>query len=213
MQLVYTSASQLASALSTHAVELVFKRRIMPPSKAKFGVAYTSTRRMFATNCKPFLNSSLGSKIFEYNDAKPSRVMFEGGLRYDPRQRGLVCAFDLFWLEYRMISAESCGIVTMEESEFSKQILEEMYNEVNLGSAIESPTPQAEWERLTGIKPTVVQTQIKSLLEQEKRKKQRAKLQLPMSLKTEEEQKLFWIYWKNNLQPKSVSWKLAFENK
>lgn len=212
MQLVYTSAAQLASALSTHAVELIFKRRIYPPAKAKFGVTYKPTRRMFATNCATLLNSDLGMKIFRFSEAKPTHVMFEGGLRYNPTQKGLVCAFDLFWLEYRMISSESCGIVTMPESEFNKQILEEIYNEVNLGNSMESPIPQTEWERLTSINPKIKNVKLQNLLEREKSKKLKAKLQLPISLKTDEERKLFWIYWKNNLQPRSVQWKLQFEN-
>jgi len=222
VQLVYTSASQLASALSTHAVELVFRRRIVPPAKAKFRVAYAPSRRMFATNYKPLLEGPLGQRILEFNNARPTRLMFEGGLRYNPYQKGLVCAFDLFWLDYRMISAESCGIVTMEESEFSKQILNEIYGEIDLASAIETTqtpkrtvttfTPSTEaqraFEQLEKIKKDV-----SYVYEAEKRKAMRPKLQLPLSLKTEEERKLFWMYWAHNLQNKSVRWKLAFENK
>ena len=223
MQLVYPSAAQLASALSTHAVELVFRRRIMPPAKAKWGMSYTPTRRMFATNCRPLLMSPQGMRIFDYANAQPTSYGSKKLLRYNPIKKGLVCAFDLFWLEYRMISAESCGIVTMHESEFSKEILEEIYQDIDLASAIETQitpqqttmatyTPQEEalklFEKLEKVK------HVRSLLyEQEKRKKIRPKLQLPMSLKTEEDRKLFWIYWARNLQPKSVQWKLQFENK
>lgn len=222
MQLVTTSAFNLRSALSTHAVELVFTRRIRPAAKEKWGVIAAPTRRMFATNCMPLLTDPKGMRILQFAQAQPTKTMFEGGLRYNPIQKGLVCAFDLFWLEYRMISAESCGIVTMLESDFAKQVLNEVYGETDLDEDVENSGMELNPANVTTSKflSDKHYTDVKSLIlakikrEQfEKNKKTRAKLQLPMSLKTEEERKLFWTYWYYNIQPKSVQWKLQFENK
>ena len=147
MQIVSTSAGNLASALSTHAVELIFTRRIIPPRKKRvLGLPAANTRRMFATNCRPLLNELRGMKILNFENAKPTKIMFEGGLRYNPRVKNLVCAFDLFRLEYRMISAESCGIITMEESDFAKNVLDELFMEREQANALDSTATEEEYE-------------------------------------------------------------------
>ena len=229
MQIIPVTASQLASALSTHAVELVFKRRIFPPAKTrKYGYPASKTRRMFATNCPALLLSDEGKRVLRYSEARPTAQGSKQLLKkYNPIQEGLVCAFDLFWLEYRMISAESCGIVAMKESEFSKQVLTEIYKELDFETTIEegvrgdenlkditvdvtaepNTIAQQAYDRLIKIKRAQ-----STLYNLEKSKKRRTVLQLPMPVLTKEDRILFWTYWMYNIQPRSINWKLQFEN-
>ena len=95
------SSNGLRLLLQKAVVELIFVRR-HPKNK------WPDSRRMLATNCPQLLNSLAGRVAFKFNPPT-------GRLAYDPKKYNLVGAYDLFWLEFRMIPAESVNIISAYE--------------------------------------------------------------------------------------------------
>lgn len=93
------SRDQLAALLEKNALELRFFRRNEKPG-------WSSARRMLVTNDKEILNSVPGRVALDYK--RPTHYP-----SYNPKTRGLVCGYDLFWQDFRMIPAESCNVITI----------------------------------------------------------------------------------------------------
>jgi hypothetical protein len=83
--------------LQTSAVELRFHRRII-----KSG--FKDYRRMLCTNDKTLLLSAPGKKILNY-------VVPTGSLKYDPKSKNLVPAWDIFLQNYRMINCDDVEVI------------------------------------------------------------------------------------------------------
>ncbi len=93
------SQGSLLEALRQSVVELKFVRR-----RTKFG--WSPTRRMFCSNDFTMLNSAPGQIALHF---KPP-VMPPP---YPWIQKNLVCAWDIFWQDWRMIPCESVDVITI----------------------------------------------------------------------------------------------------
>lgn len=94
------SHNSLTQLLSDNVVELVFVPRSSKNSRQRV------TRRMLCTNNVILLNSIAGKIALGFNPPKGV------GLKYFPKDKGLVVTFDLFWQEYRQIPLESVTVVS-----------------------------------------------------------------------------------------------------
>lgn len=90
--------STLQQILNNSVSEVKFNRK-----RPKPGVA--ATRRMLCTLDVRLLESELGKQVLNYKPAT-------GTLKYDPSTRGLLCVWDIFVQDWRMINTETCSIVT-----------------------------------------------------------------------------------------------------
>ena len=95
------SLLSLRALLLNNVVELRFKRR---NKKAGF----KDYRRMLCTNDQRLLNSVAGLKALNYVPA-----LHGTGLPYDPTAKNLVCVWDLFMQNYRMINCNDCDVVSV----------------------------------------------------------------------------------------------------
>ena len=86
--------------LMQNIIEVRFRRR-------KFKEGYNQWRRMLCTTDPKVLKSLPGRMSLLYKDPKGV------GLRFVPRQKGLVVAWDIFWSDFRMISLDVYDIVTI----------------------------------------------------------------------------------------------------
>lgn len=93
------SQAQLLSVLQNNVVELRFSRR-------REKVGWARTRRMLVTNDYQLLNSAPGQLALQFKPPTHAPA-------YNYIAKNLVCGWDLFWQEYRMIPVESCEIVTV----------------------------------------------------------------------------------------------------
>lgn len=88
----------LQQTLLTNVAEVRFARK-----RPKAGVA--ATRRMLCTLDRNILESELGMNILNYKPAlRPPK--------YDPASRGLLCAWDIFVQDWRMINVEGCSVIS-----------------------------------------------------------------------------------------------------
>lgn len=101
------SQSGLILLLSQNVVELRFKRR-----HAKTG--WNAYRRMLCTNDLVLLNSVPGKIALHYK--QPTQPP-----SYDWMSRNLVCAWDIFWQEFRMIPVETCDVITVMTTELPER--------------------------------------------------------------------------------------------
>jgi hypothetical protein len=92
----------LAVLLQTHVAELRFLRRIEKPG-------FKDYRRMLCTNDKTLLLSTPGKTILNY--AVPT-----GFLKYDPAAKNLVCVWDIFLQNYRMINCNDVEVIAVIKS-------------------------------------------------------------------------------------------------
>ena len=91
--------STLLATLDQSVVELVFRRRRPKDNWPGF-------RRMLCSNDRMILNSPPGHLALHFRPPTHPPA-------YDWRSKNLVCAWDLFWQDYRMISVESCDVVSI----------------------------------------------------------------------------------------------------
>lgn len=105
MHLTQLSLLQL---LQHNVVELKFNRR-------RVKEAFPQSRRMLCTNDTKILNSAPGQLALHFKS--PTHPP-----KYNWIQYNLVCTWDLFWADWRMVSCESCDVVrvfpTAPEIEF-----------------------------------------------------------------------------------------------
>ena len=104
--------SQLDQLLREKVLDVRFSRRLMKDNAP-------SSRRMLCTKSLEILNSNNGRLILNY---KPPTQQ----PKYDPNQENLVCVWDIFMQDYRMIPVESCTVIEALEPEafwekFNKQ--------------------------------------------------------------------------------------------
>ena len=91
-------ADTLRVLLETNVVEIKFTRR--RPVKGK-----SPTRRMLCTNSDVVLKSRGGKRSLNYKS--PSNT-----LKFNPRAKNIVVAWDIFKQEYRSISMDNCVLVS-----------------------------------------------------------------------------------------------------
>jgi hypothetical protein len=91
------SRFQLYSFLAKNVCELRFYRRIQYPS--------TSYRRMLCTNDRRLLESIPGKLRLNYR-------IPTGSLPYNPAKYNLVCTFDIFLQDFRMINCDECELIS-----------------------------------------------------------------------------------------------------
>lgn len=93
------SQGQLLALLENNVLELRFFRRNPKPG-------WPPSRRMLATNDKSILNTAPGRISLHFKPPTHAPA-------YNWRTRGLACAWDCMWQEYRMIPVESCDVITI----------------------------------------------------------------------------------------------------
>lgn len=93
------SQGGLLTLLQNNVIELRFRRRRPKPG-------WNSYRRMLCTNDFQLLNSVPGKIALHF---KPPT----GPPPYPWRIKNLVCTWDLFWQEWRMVSVETHDVVTV----------------------------------------------------------------------------------------------------
>lgn len=93
------SQSSLAQLLAQSVVELKFYRRHPKPG-------WADTRRALMCNNMSLLNSAPGHIALHFRPPTAAPA-------YSPKMHNLVCAWDIFWQDWRMVSVESCDVVTV----------------------------------------------------------------------------------------------------
>lgn len=91
--------SGLYTMLNSNVVELRFNRRDIKPG-------WKTYRRMLATTSRQLLNGAPGLLALHFEPPK-------GPPPFNRASKNLVCAWDLFWQEYRLISCEAVDVVTL----------------------------------------------------------------------------------------------------
>lgn len=89
------SQGSLTQLLNENVCEIIFSRR-----------TDGNDRRMLCTNNTLLLHSIAGRVALGF---KPPKGV---GLRYNPRDKGLVVTFDLFWQDFRQIPVETANVIT-----------------------------------------------------------------------------------------------------
>lgn len=88
----------LQQTLLTNVAEVRFMRK-----RAKSGVA--PTRRMLCTLDTALLESEIGRTVLNFKPAAAAP-------KYNPAAKGLLCAWDIFVQDWRMINLDSCNIIS-----------------------------------------------------------------------------------------------------
>jgi hypothetical protein len=96
---VKVGVAALGALLAQNIVEIKFRRRRVKPG-------WPPIRRMLATNDLKFLNSMPAHLALNYK--RPT-----GPPPFPVTPKNLVCAFDIFWQEYRNISCDDCNVVSI----------------------------------------------------------------------------------------------------
>lgn len=91
--------TSLETLLLYNAIELKFKRRITKGGNNQY-------RRMLCTKDIKFLQSAPSKKVFRF-------TIPTGALKYDPRSKNLVVAFDLFMQNWRMINCDDVDAISI----------------------------------------------------------------------------------------------------
>lgn len=111
------SRATLDALLRTNVLEIRFRRRTEGPS------AY---RRMLCTNDLSLLNSKAGRAALHYRTPT-------GTLAYNPASKNLICTWDIFRQDFRMVPCESVDVVsripTSEERNILVRFLRGKYEE------------------------------------------------------------------------------------
>ena len=94
------SVLNLRALLLSHVVELKFRRRT--PKKG-----FKESRRMLCTNDPTLLNSVGGIKVLNF------RLPSGNGLSYNPTIKNLVCVWDIFMQDWRMVNCFDCDVVSV----------------------------------------------------------------------------------------------------
>jgi hypothetical protein len=92
----------LLQTLNNSVAEVRFLRRTPKPGMAP-------TRRMFCTLDMNLLESELGRSILNYKSAANPP-------KYDPAAKGLLCVWDIFMQDWRMVNVEGCSIISTVDS-------------------------------------------------------------------------------------------------
>ena len=92
-------ASGLAGLLAQNVVEIKFRRR-------RFKPAWPGVRRMLCTNDLRLLNSMPGHLALNFE--RPTHPP-----PYAATPKNLVCAWDIMWQSYRMISCDDVNVITV----------------------------------------------------------------------------------------------------
>lgn len=92
------STTSLKAVLQNNVCEIKFLRR-----RPKIGQG--AYRRMLCTNAPMLLNTVDGRVTLNYRPAT-------GSLRFNPDQKNLVVAWDVFMQDYRCINGNSCDLIT-----------------------------------------------------------------------------------------------------
>jgi len=92
------SILSLRPVLQNAACEIRFTRRRPVPGRSMF-------RRMLCTNSNTILNSIDGRITLNYRPSSRSP-------KYDPNQKNLIIAWDIFMQDYRCINCDNCDLIT-----------------------------------------------------------------------------------------------------
>lgn len=92
------SLTSLKSVLQNNVCEIKFARRRLRPGRP-------NTRRMLCTNAQSVLNSVNGRITLNYRPTSQPP-------KYNPNQKNLVIAWDIFMQNYRCINCNSCDLIT-----------------------------------------------------------------------------------------------------
>ncbi|MDD4109956.1 MAG: hypothetical protein PHS54_00220 [Clostridia bacterium] len=93
------SQGQLLTLLQRNVLELRFFRRRDKPG-------WNNARRMLVTLDREILNSAPGRLALHFKPPTHAPA-------YNYFAKNLICGWDLFWQDWRMIPVESCDIVTI----------------------------------------------------------------------------------------------------
>lgn len=92
------SLTSLKSVLQNNVCEIKFARRRLKPGRS-------NTRRMLCTNAQSVLNSVNGRVTLNYRPTTRPPT-------FNPNQKNLVIAWDIFMQNYRCINCNSCDLIT-----------------------------------------------------------------------------------------------------
>lgn len=92
------SLTSLKSVLQNNVCEIKFARQRLKPGRP-------NTRRMLCTNAQGVLNSVNGRVTLNYRPASRPPT-------FNPNQKNLVIAWDIFMQNYRCINCNSCDLIT-----------------------------------------------------------------------------------------------------
>ena len=93
------SLQNLRGVLAENVAEVKFLRRKVKPG-------YPAERRMLCTNNIPLLNSAKGKYALNYTPPKEAP-------KYNPSQKNLIVAWDVFMNGYRTINMDSCELISI----------------------------------------------------------------------------------------------------
>ena len=93
------SRAQLAALMESNVLEIRFFRRNPKPG-------WNAARRMLVTTDRLILDTAPGQLALHFK--VPTHAP-----KYNAKTKNLVCGWDLFWQDWRMVPAESCDIVTV----------------------------------------------------------------------------------------------------
>ena len=93
------SLQNLRSVLAENVAEVKFQRRSPKPG-------FPGERRMLCTNNIPLLNSAKGKYALNYKAPKEAP-------KYNPTQKNLVVAWDIFMQGYRTINMDNCDLISI----------------------------------------------------------------------------------------------------
>ena len=102
------SQGQLLALLQGNVLDIIFMRRSeKKPGSTGFNLTnWPMTRRMICTNDFQLLNSVPGMIAMHFK--RPTHPP-----AYNWRARNLVCTWDIFWNEFRMVNASACTVVAV----------------------------------------------------------------------------------------------------
>ena len=126
---MYLTQLNLLQLFQHNVVEIKFNRRRL---KANFPFS----RRMLCTNDTLILNSAPGQIALHFKPPHTSP-------KYNWIQYNLVCTWDLFWADWRMVPCESCDVVRV----FPTKPAEEFWNYFNLYLQSLSPQQKLDFMR------------------------------------------------------------------
>lgn len=107
----------LEQTLYTSVAELKFARKRPRPGDSP-------TRRMLCTLDKSILESELGLSVLNFKPANNPP-------KYNPASKGLICVWDIFVQDWRMVNTQNCSIISTIPTE-KPEVFWQYFNDIIL---------------------------------------------------------------------------------